>query len=57
MLTALARLPLAIASLPFVLFLCFSSLLGVLSSIHAHMGRVRQIKRNRAIITFLSAFP
>jgi len=43
--------------LPLCAFLDFSSLLGVLSSNPAQMGRLRYIKRNRAIITFLLAFP
>jgi len=41
----------------FVLFSCFSSLLSVLSNFPAQLGKVRYIKRKRAIITYLSAFP
>jgi len=42
--------------LTFVL-LCFSSLLHVLGSIPAQMGKVRQIKRNRVFNTYRSTFP
>jgi len=41
----------------FCTYLFFSSLLSVLSSIPAQLGKVRQIKRNRVFITYLSAFP
>ena len=60
----LARLWLAIDSpftrhgeLAFVFLLCFSSLLSVLNPIPAQMGKVRQIKRNRVFISYLSDFP
>jgi len=42
--------------LPILYFSLFSSFLCVLSSIPVQMGKVRQIKRNRVIITYLSAF-
>ena len=40
-----------------ILYFFFPSFLGVLSSIPTQMGKVRQIKRNRVIITYLSTFP
>jgi len=41
----------------FAQILVFHSFLMSWHSIHAQMGRVRYKKRNREIITFLSAFP
>ena len=43
--------------LTFAQILVFHSFLVSWHLIHAQMGRVRYKKRNRAIITFLSAFP